>query len=233
VVWGSNRAVTGEDNDVIQLWDLTAGKKLEPLAVSNSAYIADIALSPDGQRLAVSGEGGGLGGAGVTLWDLATREPLVSLNGESGQSVVVFSPDGKSVASGARSLFVWDSASGELKATLQGHSANILYLAFSPDGTRLASMSPDRTTRIWDLTTAKEALTLPLGGFGPLRLAFSPDGRYLLSSTAFRNALTFSTRALLMDPDELVALAESRLTRWLTADECQRFLHLEQCPPEP
>ena len=31
----------------------------------------------------------------------------------------------------------------------------------------------------------------------------------------------------------LVALAQSRLTRWFTLAECQQYLHLDECPPEP
>jgi hypothetical protein len=31
----------------------------------------------------------------------------------------------------------------------------------------------------------------------------------------------------------LVALAHSRLTRWFTLAECQQYLHLDACPPEP
>ena len=33
--------------------------------------------------------------------------------------------------------------------------------------------------------------------------------------------------------EDLVALANSRLTRSLTTEECQKYLHVEQCPLEP
>jgi hypothetical protein len=35
----------------------------------------------------------------------------------------------------------------------------------------------------------------------------------------------YDKRILLLDPADLVALAESRLTRSLTAEECQQYLH--------
>ena len=33
--------------------------------------------------------------------------------------------------------------------------------------------------------------------------------------------------------EELVALAQHRLSRTLTDDECRRYLHVETCPTEP
>jgi WD40 repeat protein len=58
--------------------------------------------------------------------------------------------------------------------------------------------------------------------------AFSPDGTRLV--TAGRDG---TARVYLLDVDELVRLAASRLTRWFTLDECRQYLHVEQCPPRP
>jgi len=38
------------------------------------------------------------------------------------------------------------------------------------------------------------------------------------------------TRSYLLDLEELIQLAEARLTRELTADECERYLHVSRCP---
>ena len=40
-------------------------------------------------------------------------------------------------------------------------------------------------------------------------------------------------RILALDPESLINLASSRLTRWFTPQECRKFLHQETCPPEP
>jgi WD40 repeat protein len=82
--------------------------------------------------------------------------------------------------------------------------------------------------RLWDLATGQELITLP-GHTGRVNgLAFSPNGTRLASSS-----FDGTTRVYTLDLGELVALAHSRLTRWFTADECQQYLHLDACPPEP
>src|SRR5262245_11648702 len=54
---------------------------------------------------------------------------------------LAFSPDGKLLASGsvAKSIKIWDLATGKEIFTLQGHARPVLSLAFSPDGKTLAS----------------------------------------------------------------------------------------------
>jgi hypothetical protein len=59
-------------------------------------------------------------------------------------------------------------------------------------------------------------------------VAFSPDGAKL--STTGINPVV---RTYPLDTENLIALARSRLTRGLTEQECQQFLHMETCPTEP
>lgn len=66
---------------------------------------------------------------------------------------------------------------------LRGHERWVSAVAFSPDGTRIASGSGDDTLKLWDMPTGKEARELRGGGRGITSVAFSADGNHLAAGT--------------------------------------------------
>jgi DNA-binding beta-propeller fold protein YncE len=65
---------------------------------------------------------------------------------------------------------------------LQGHTAEITGVAFSPDGKTLATGSEDKTAKLWDATTGKEVLTFREHMGSVRTIAFSPNGRRVASA---------------------------------------------------
>eukprot|EP00873_Tetraselmis_striata_P039805 jgi/Tetstr1/460069/TSEL_005389.t1 len=70
---------------------------------------------------------------------------------------------------------------GAARRPLKGHTEVVACVAFSPDGTRLASASRDNTLRVWSAVTGEEVLPRPLRGHTGMvtSVAFSPDGKRL------------------------------------------------------
>ena len=114
-----------------------------------------ITFSPDGTLIA--------GGAfrEIGLWDSKTYEIRMVICQPQGcqrPEALTFSPCGKYLVSGASwqgtdkvSIRLWEVATGENIATFWSHPTDIQSLAFSPDGTLLASGSLDGTILLWDM----------------------------------------------------------------------------------
>jgi WD40 repeat protein len=143
---------------------------------------------------------------------------------------VCYSPDGKQIAAGVQegNVLVYDTSSRELVRTLTGHTGLVPTLAFSPDGKVLTSSAHDHIVKVWDMDTGEELATLdPLASF----LAghdVSPDGTVIATASSDGKIRTY-----VLSTEELVELARSRVTRSLTTAECQKYLHVEACPPVP
>ena len=107
--------------------------------------------------------------------------------------------DTRSKAYANSSVQVLDAATGLVLRTLVGHTAEVVGIAFSPDGRRIASASFDRTIKLWDTATGSEVFTLRGHTSGLLVLAFSPDGRRIVSGAIDTTARVWDATPLPAD----------------------------------
>ena len=199
-------------------------------------------LSPDGILLA-----GTTGVGEFILWNSEGEDQGKSSGGvvarqeaADGGSVLIrplsnnftyagFSPDGSHIiTTGIDGIAdIWGVEDRKIVRSLSGHLGEIIKAAFSPDGSLVATGSTDRTTRVWDVNSGHLLLTLTGHTGAVTDLAFSPDGSYLYTAGADGTIRTY-----VLGVDEFIALAQSRVTRSLTTEECQTYLHLDECPKE-
>ena len=119
---------------------------------------------------------------------------------------------------------VWDAASGEQVATLSG-PAVVNALAYGSDGSRIATAGVDGVVRLWDPDTGEQELELRGHGTNVQAVVLSPDGTRLASVGS--DGLV---RVWALGLDDLISIAERRLTRSFTDDECRQFLDVDRCP---
>jgi len=234
---------TASDDLTAKIWDAFSGKELMTLQGHVSATatnppfegVVQVAFNPEGTLLATAGADGT-----VKMWSTEDGRKIVDLPAHPDSAVIdlAFSPDGSRLATGAfdgtTKLWRVSEALNEAQPvidgldelfTLIGHTSWVNGIVFTPDGSRLVTASEDGTAKVWDTSTGQELLTLTVQPLGLLDIAITPDGRYL--ATAGRGR---AVRLFVLPTDELISLGQSRVTRSLTEEECQRYLHLESCP---
>jgi uncharacterized protein (TIGR03067 family) len=164
------KALAAASLDGVCVWETDSAKVIHH--ITSEAERVAVALSPDGQTLAVTEwdyENAGNGPA-VHVWSVATRKEIGRLKPEVGiPTALSFSPDGTTlaVASGPiravgadtkaaepqeQAIRLWEVATRSAGPLFRGHQDQVRSLAFSQDGTRLASGSNDGTVLVWDAT---------------------------------------------------------------------------------
>ncbi|MBN8993155.1 MAG: c-type cytochrome [Rhizobiales bacterium] len=136
-----------------------------------------LAISPDGAT-AVSGSFDST----AIRWSLTTNTAAQVLRFHADAvNAVALLGDGRAATAGADGrIAIWTPGNTRPDTVLEGHTAPIVALAVSPDGTTLASASWDQTVRLWPLAGGAprvlEGHTQNVNG-----VAFAPDGRTLVS----------------------------------------------------
>ena len=164
-LYGTNR---------MNVWDATTGQILRTI---DTGQMCGADVSRDQKRF-VAVTCGAVSEHMAKVWDLDTGNQLFSAPTANIDDLTTFGygaayhPDGKHIAAatGKGNITIWDVNSGKEVMTLSGHTGNVNILAYSPDGTMLASSA--ETVKIWDALSGKELRTLPTRGMG---VTFSPD----------------------------------------------------------
>jgi WD40 repeat protein len=142
----------------VQLVDANTGAALRTYLGPTDGVLS-LAFSPDGRCLAA-----GSADRTVRVWEVATGQSLLTIQGPSWMRRVAYSPDGQRLAATSDDGTIHLSDAGTGRELFVGHSQvrEIAGLAFSPDGKRLASAGWSGAfseLRLWDSSVGAEVLT--------------------------------------------------------------------------
>ena len=146
--------LTGNDIGSVVVWPVDGGPPARTIQFPRGRVLA---FSPDGHWIASWDEDGS---EILDLFDAVTGKRVFQLTGQGGTiGRAAFSADSRWVATtneDGNNIVIWDVSKGRLLWNLTGHSERVNSVAFSPDGSRLASGSDYKTVRIWEVATGRE-----------------------------------------------------------------------------
>jgi WD40 repeat protein len=171
-----SRFMAGAARNSLCVWEVATGKLHHQIKSGRG----QLAYSPDGKHLACGDE------EALRLYEIASGKQVQLEQAEGWLQFPAFSPDGKTLAAQyGCAIRLWDMATGKRRAPYLGHDHPALCLAFSPDGTSLASGSGEVSgsceVLVWDVATRKPRHAFTGDSFDAQSLAFSPDGKMLAS----------------------------------------------------
>jgi WD40 repeat protein len=195
VALGGDRSMAlGDGQSSIHILDTQTGAELQVFR-SRDVDVRQIALSADGRLVAARSRFGS-----VLLWDVRLgREPRrigpeerrptqAPILYDFQKPELAFSPDGRLFAWVGNEVecpvHIYDTAKGAELHCLGKYKGTNRFITFSPDGSKLASLSDEGPGGIWDTATGKELLRLPhsgrsVAGLPPPVATFSSEGKSL------------------------------------------------------
>jgi WD40 repeat protein len=182
----------GGNNGRIKLWDSASGSLLCELNGSSSD-VYRLVFQPAGTLLLAGGDEDY-----IWVWDTTSCTQRAVLEGGGYGNALVFSPDGKTFASGGGSfnnvINLWNSLSLEDDQPLAQLETGFGYavgLAFSPDGSLLAAATSEDELRVWDVATRQQVAQISTRLFWVDALRFSPDSRLILLAGEYSDMVFF------------------------------------------
>ena len=171
--------VSGSTDGTIKIWDVSQWQNIgirEPKTVQISSAVHTVAFHPDGQLLATSGRH-------AKVLDINDSAESATLPHHNFVWTLAISHDGRYLATDdgtETTVKIWDIQEQRLTTLLEGHTADINYVRFSPDNHIFASSAWDGEVKLWDTSNWESIGSLRHNGTAAID--FTADGEILASA---------------------------------------------------
>ncbi len=176
------KKLVGVDGLLVHEWDAGDGRLLDSHWLDKRGH-ANTRRSEDGRTLIVFAKGT------IELWDLTSKKKLdlpvptkcksvdhAVISADRRWILLADSEPGKEPR--VRRLLLFDTRSDKIR-TLSEHEAGIVWIGFSPDGSK-AVTTGGSITKLWDIESGKCLWEVP--NYGAEETHFTPDGKHLVAA---------------------------------------------------
>lgn len=164
----------------VKLWEVPSGRLLATLS-GHTNTIYNVAFSPDGRYV-----GSCSADRSIRIYEAATGKYVRRIVTPTLVRDLAFDSNSKYVAAAGDNKigYVFDVNSSSTKpiAELKGHTARLRAIAFSPDGTKVATGSDDRNVSVWNVASPAKPIKSLNANHYVFALAFSQDGKSLAAA---------------------------------------------------
>ncbi len=121
----------------------------------------------------------------ATITTVNNKSALIFTGHLAAVNAVVWSPDGKLLASASDDTYVqvFEAATGKRRIIYTGHTKEVATVAWSPNGRLIASAGQDGTVQIWDATSGKKILLYKGHSNRVNSVSWSTDGQAIVSGS--------------------------------------------------
>lgn len=152
-----SQIVSGSIDRTVKIWNASTGEIIHTLN-GHTGIVTSVAFNRNGTLVA-----SGSTDHNINIWNTTSGKLERTLIGHDGAvTSLAFNPDGSWIVSGSNAdpmVLLWNTITGKLiqELTAEGNNSHSVYVTFSNDGKRIASLCQDDTIIVWQSTSIRKS----------------------------------------------------------------------------
>ncbi|MFH1001020.1 MAG: caspase family protein, partial [Bacteroidota bacterium] len=172
-----NKIIAINPSNTISILNAETGAELKSFTTGQN-ILNEFALSPDGKNLVYAGYNDK-----IVIFDTESGTVINELSGDKSSADIIYSPDGRKILAGHKSVYQWDAKTGKLIDKISVGNQEVMCINYSSDMKKIVGGFWKNHIKIWDAETGKELKTMTGHTSYISSVLFSPDNKWIISGS--------------------------------------------------